>query len=72
MISEEIAPSSISIRRCKLMRDSKAEGDSQRRLLEFGPVRGPVPQDEKNMRRAEGFLRQIEVRMPAICVKNAA
>ena len=32
----------------------------------------PVRRDEKNMRRAEGFLRQIEVRMPAICVKNAA
>ena len=71
MISEEIEPAGISIRPCKLLRDSKAEGDSKPRLVEFGPVRGPVPQDEKNLRRAEGFLRQIEVRMSGICAKNA-
>ena len=50
MISEEIELSSISVRHCKLMRDLQARRVSERRLLEFGPVRGPVPQDEKNMR----------------------
>jgi hypothetical protein len=50
MISEEIEPSSISVGHCKLMQDLQGRRSSEWRLLEFGPLRGPVPQDEKNMR----------------------